>query len=633
MRRLILGTAGHIDHGKTALIHALTGTDTDRLPEEKRRGITIDIGFARLAIPGEAEVGIIDVPGHEAFIRNMLAGATGIDLALLVVAADEGVMPQTREHAAILELLGVRALVVALTKTDLVEPDWVDLATDDVRALLRAGPFRDAPIVPVSARTGFGLDSLVGEIGRVARTVEERDDADLFRLPVDRVFTVHGTGTVVTGTVWSGSASRDHVLRLLPAGRSVRVRGLQSHGVDRDRIRAGERAALALAATGREAMQRGDVLVSGDGWQADTRLMLRLRILGEAGAGVKHGQRVRFHLATTEVIGRIAAAGAAVIAPGGEEWVQIRLERPVLARAGDPFVIRTYSPLATIGGGRVAEPGGPRRKRLSTSEKAALAAVLSGSPAQALAARASLAGWAGESIPRVAVTTPFGPDELERTARNREPAPIEGRLFDPAILDEGRGALLIAIDRHHDFEPLSPGVRLENLRSALPAAAAPSLVESLLAGLVADGSITIDANRVRRSSFVPRLDPDQQAAARLLLDEFDRAGLAAPAPQELPGPLANRPDLADLLHHLVRTSRLVALGPDRFLAPAALEEAIRRATSAFVDRAPLSPGDFRDLFGISRKYLIPLLEHFDRTGVTVRQGEGRRWVPDPSSRG
>jgi selenocysteine-specific elongation factor len=633
MRRLILGTAGHIDHGKTALIRALTGTDTDRLPEEKRRGITIDIGFARLAIPGEAEVGIIDVPGHEAFIRNMLAGATGIDLALLVVAADEGVMPQTREHAAILELLGVRALVVALTKIDLVEPDWVGLATDDVRALLRTGPFRHAPIIPVSARTGVGLDSLVGEIGRVARTVEERDDEDLFRLPVDRVFTVHGTGTVVTGTVWSGSISRDHVLRLLPAGRSVRVRGLQTHGVDRDRVRAGERAALALAATGREAMQRGDVLVSGDGWQADTRLLLRLRVLEEAGAGLKHGQRVRFHLATTEAIGRIAAAGAAVIAPGSEEWIQIRLERPVVARAGDPFVIRTYSPLATIGGGRVAEPGGPRRKRPSASEKACLGAVLSGPPEQALAARACLAGWAGESISRMAVTTPFAPDALQRAARDREPAPIDGRFFDAAILDEARSALLAAIDRHHHSEPLSPGVRLEHLRAALPATAATSLVESLLAGLAAAGSITIEANRARRSAFAPRLDPDQQAAARMILEEFDRAGLAAPAPQELPDPLASRTDLADLLHHLVRTSRLVALAPDRFLAPAALEDAIRRASSAFGDRAPLSPADFRDLFGISRKYLIPLLEHFDRTGVTVRQGEGRRWVPNPSSGG
>lgn len=633
MPRLILGTAGHIDHGKTALVQALTGTDTDRLPEEKRRGITIDLGFAHLSLPGGIEVGIIDVPGHEAFIRNMLAGATGIDLALLVVAADEGVMPQTREHAAILDLLGVRSLVVALTKTDAVEPDWAELAADDVRAFLAEGRFAGTPIVPVSARTGHGLDGLLDALARAAGNVRARTDDDRFRLPIDRIFTVRGTGTVVTGTVWSGSVRRDATLRLLPADRPVRIRGLQSHGHDREQLGAGERGAIALAGTTRDAIARGDVLVDGPGWERSTRLTLRLHVLPGTEAGLKHGQRVRFHVATSEVIGRLASAGSPLVPAGSSAWIQIRLEAPVVVRAGDPFVIRSYSPITTLAGGRITEPAPPRRKRLTDSQQADLTAILEGSAAGAVLARSRLAGQGGEPLERLTITTPFGPGAIDDAIADAGLRLRDATIFDPAFIDDTRNTLATAISDHHRNAPLSPGIPLEDLRGSIPAGAPRFLADSLIGDLIRDGAIVVEAGRAHDPDFRPALRPDQDVAIRAILAEFDRAGLASPAPQELPAPISARPDLDDLLHHLVRTGRLVQPAAGRFLSPTALDRAINLAVSTFGDRTDLGPGDFRDLFGISRKYLIPLLEHFDRSGVTIRDGEGRRMAASASSPG
>ena len=367
MRPLVLGTAGHIDHGKTALVRALTGTDTDRLPDEKRRGITIDLGFASLTLPDGRRISIVDVPGHEAFVRNMLAGASGIDVVLLVIAADEGPMPQTREHLAIIELLGIARGVVALTKSDLVEADWLELVRDDVRAMLSTTVLADAPIIEVSARTGAGVAELTSVIASVATAegevgigiatagVEEtgQTGADLFRMPIDRVFTVRGTGTVVTGTVWSGSLRRDDRVRVLPSGIVARVRGLQQHGQACEEVEAGARAAIALAGTDRDVLARGDAVTSGDAWSAGSILTVHLRVLRDSPAAIRSRQRVRVHIGTAEVMGRVvlldsdegqgsAAAqvssgfdrvqhgrgdgGIAQLSPGGGGIAQLRLE-------------------------------------------------------------------------------------------------------------------------------------------------------------------------------------------------------------------------------------------------------------------------------------------------------------------
>ncbi len=405
-RHLVLGTAGHVDHGKTALVAALTGVDTDRLAEEKRRGITIDLGFAELPLGDDLTLGIVDVPGHEAFVRNMLAGATGIDLVLLVVAADEGVMPQTTEHLDIVRLLGVRGGVVALTKTDLVEPAWLELVQEELTEHLAATPFAGAPVVPVSSRDGRGLDELRAALAGAAAAVPDRPADGRFRMPVDRVFTIRGTGTVVTGTVWHGALNADASPRVLPSGRTSRVRGLQVHGREVDRILAGQRAAVALAGLDTDEVQRGDVLVDSPDWTPSSMLTVRLSVVPDSAWSIAQRQRVRVHLGTAEALARVALLEPAaveggssdadtILGPGQTTWAQLRLESPLVARAGDRLVVRSYSPVTTIGGAVVAEPVPRKRKRLREPDRSALDAILDGDAAAAAAAAGRLAGRTG----------------------------------------------------------------------------------------------------------------------------------------------------------------------------------------------------------------------------------------------
>jgi selenocysteine-specific elongation factor len=359
---MILGTAGHIDHGKTALVRALTGVDTDRLPEEKRRGITIELGFAPLSLDGLGVVGVVDVPGHEAFVRTMLAGATGVDLALLVVAADEGVMPQTREHLAILELLGVRAGVVALTKADLVDDEWLGLVSADIAALLAGSRLATASVVPVSALTGAGVPVLRAAIAAAAAAVPARDAADLFRLPVDRAFTIKGAGTIATGTVWTGSLTRDASVTILPVGRTARVRSLQSHGSAVDLALPGNRVAVGLAGVELDEVGRGAVLVAGNGWSVTTAIRADVIVLAGAPQTLGGRTSVRFHLGTADVGARVVPEGGSLSARDIKA-ARISLDAPIVARAGDRFVLRAGSPPITVGGGVVADPFSPRRGR------------------------------------------------------------------------------------------------------------------------------------------------------------------------------------------------------------------------------------------------------------------------------
>ncbi len=624
MRQLILGTAGHIDHGKTALVQALTGIDTDRLPEEKRRGITIDLGFANLRIEDRCEIGIVDVPGHEGFIRNMLAGATGIDLALLVVAANEGVMPQTREHLAILELLGVRTMIVALTKCDLVDAEWLELARDDVRTLLADTPFATSAIIAVSARTRAGLDELLQHLDRAATTLAGRSDADLFRLPIDRVFTVRGTGTVVTGTVWSGAAERDRVLRILPGNATARVRGIQAHGEERTRATAGQRAALALAGLNRADLKRGDALVEGNGWEAASILTVSLR--GLAGAlPLRTGQRVRFHLGTAEVMGRFVPFEPGKLEPGQEALAQLRLEEPVVARAGDHFVLRSWSPVTTIAGGRVLEPAARKRKRPDAEVRNRLASILGKGRSQSVEAAVWLAGSSGTPVDRLPVITPWSAADLALLdeagdGRVRRAGNV---VWHEDVIAEARERLILRLTEHHSRQPLSPGLPREELRQAIHAAA-PAFADFVIASLLGEGRLESDGSTLRLAGFAAVLSDAQEDAARRIVDFVDAAGFSAPSAVDLPAVLSGRADLEDLLHYLQRLGRLTALPDRRFLTPHRLLEAAALARRELARRDGLSPADFRDLYGISRKYLIPLLEHFDRTGVTARSGEQRR---------
>jgi selenocysteine-specific elongation factor len=625
MRALILGTAGHIDHGKTELVRALTGTDTDRLPEEKRRGITIDIGFARLPLDDDTEFGIVDVPGHEAFVRNMLAGATGVDVALLVIAADEGVMPQTREHLAILDLLAVHAAVIALTKVDLVtDPAWLELVGDDTRELLRGGPFADAPIIPVSARTGAGLDDLRTALRDAAARAHRRSSDDAFRMPVDRVFSVQGTGTVVTGTVWTGRVEKDQTLTHLPGGQRFRVRGVQTHGRTQEHAGAGERAALALAGATRDVLARGHWLLTGNGWTESHMLTVRLRALD--GHAFRNRQRVRVHLGTGEVLARIALLDHDEI--DGGAWAQLRLEQPIVARAGDRFVIRAYSPVTTIGGGRVAEPLPPKRKRIDHVRRTFLHAILAGDPPAAVAAAVSLAGWRGLGEDSLDVHTPHPPAlaaiALQQLVENGTIARTGTTLLAAGHLEEAVARILDRVREYHAAQPLRPGLDMGELRACVPARAPAELVDAALRTLAGRGLLEIRRNLVSLAGFQPRLDPEQGTVARRIVQILDDAGLAPPTTAELPPELRARPDLEDLLHHLERAGDIRNLGAGLHFASAHLRDAEEKARHALTVDSALGPGAFRELYGVTRKHLIPILEHLDRTGVTVRVGDLRR---------
>jgi selenocysteine-specific elongation factor len=625
VNRLILGTAGHIDHGKTALVHALTGVDTDRLPEEKSRGITIDLGFAELVDLGGLQVGVVDVPGHEDFVRTMVAGASGMDLVLLVVAADEGVMPQTREHLDIVRLLDVPAMVVALTKTDAAEADFAELVAEEVRELLSTTGYADAPIIATSARTGAGLDELREALGATARGVRRRADADLARLPVDRVFTVAGRGTVVTGTLWSGALSVGASVNLLPRGATARIRSAQVHGRDVDAARAGERTAVALAGVDRQDVERGAVLVNGPGWAATWMLTARVRVL-PGQPHLEQGQRVRVHLGTAEVLARVATLQEGAVADGAEGWVQLRLERPTVARAGDRLVLRRYSPLATLGGGRVAEPCPPKRRRLEPPQVEALTAVLDGTPSEAVHGVLALAGWEGASVDGLATTTGRAPAVVEEALAAVTAAwgaVGRGVAFGPAVVADARNRILEALDRGHHEEPLRPSVSLDLLRAAVPDWAAGEIVAVALARLQEEGVLELAQGGARTTGFEPRPTEDQERACQALTGLYRDAGLAAPFLDDLPEELRGRSDLGELLRFLERHGVVRTIDDGLMVAAEALDAAARAVTERLGGRTGLGPADFREVLDVSRRHLMALLAHFDGLGVTLRRGPAR----------
>lgn len=624
MRRLILGTAGHIDHGKTALVQALTGVDTDRLAEEKARGITIDLGFAELPVSDDLAFGVVDVPGHESFIRNMLAGATGMDLVLLVVAADEATMPQTREHFAIVRLLGIERLVVALTRIDLVEEEWLELALDDVRELLADTPYADAPVVPTSAVTGAGLDELRAALAREGAQARARVDADIVRLPVDRVFTVRGTGTVVTGTLWSGSLSLDRRVRLEPGGGLARIRGLQVHGRAVETARAGERTAVALAGgrVGKETVGRGQVVVGDDPWVATERVTARIELLADTAWRIERGQRVRVHLGTAEVMARVFLLDCDEIVAGESAWAQLRLEAPLVARGRDHVVLRSYSPMTTIGGGIVAEPSPPPRTRLRGREGERLEAILGPDPDVRRGAVLDLAGWAGVPAAELPVRTGDPPEARPAAGRGGVLATSRA-LYSGALAEEGRRLLQNQVARYHRAEPLRPGMPLAEARKALPREAGAELADALLGQLAEEGQLEVSRDLVREPDFKPTLTPEQEDMRSALAAQYRSAGLSPPAIHELSPALRDHRDLWPILKLLEEAGSIVALNDDFFASADAVSQAARDVQSRLTGRSGLGPADFREVLPVTRRHLLPLLACFDRLGVTVRRDRGR----------
>jgi len=610
---VILGTAGHVDHGKTALVRALTGVDTDRLPEEKRRGITIELGFAPLRLADGSTVGVVDVPGHEAFVRNMLAGATGVDLALLVIAADEGVMPQTREHLAILSLLGVRGGVVAITKRDLVDEDWLTLVHEDIAQLLAGTPLADASIVATSVVTGDGIDELRRALDDAARALPARDAEDLFRFPVDRVFTVRGTGTVVTGTVWSGRLSRDATVRIFPGDRTARVRGIESHGVQVDAAVAGSRAAIALAGVEVSDVPRGSVLTSDPGWSESATLLAEVALLADAPRPLGPRTSVRFHLGTTDVAARVIAPGGAV-APGTRATARLRLEAPVVARGGDRFVLRSASPLATIGGGVISDPmPATRRARPMTARTSSAADRL-----RDLVRRSGVRGVDTATLPvRLGIPRPVVSGLL--AALGSELVQIGGKLHTADTLDTIANALVAEVEAHHARAPLEPGAALQAVRSRVQGDDA--LIDEALRRAVQAGTLEVAAGVVRRAGWKSVLSDSQREAMTAMARLLEEAGIEPPDVSELERRFGAQS--VSLLRNLERQGVVVSVSSDRYYARGSLEELVKKLRTVMTKGREYTPAELREALGISRKYLIPFLEYCDRAHITDRRPTGR----------
>jgi len=621
-RHVVVGTAGHIDHGKTALVKALTGVDTDRLEEEKRRGITIDLGFAPLAL-GDVAASVVDVPGHEGFIRNMVAGATGVDLALLVVAADEGVMPQTTEHLAILRFLGVERGVVALTKCDLA-PDaaWRALVAEEIGAKVAAAFGRPWPLVEVSATAGTGLEELKRVLAAQARTLAARAVDDRFRLPVDRAFALAGAGTIVTGTLWSGTAAEGDRLTALPAGVQARVRSIEVHGRSAARAEPGRRVALALVGVSREQVERGAVLVSGEGWEASRAMDVALTMLPEAAAKLRPRTRLRVHHGTAEVLARVALAPDADPA-AARVAARLLLEAPLVARAGDRFVLRSYSPVTTIGGGLVVDPGnwdsggGRRRRAMPVAEPQAtdaeLVALLVRRRGPRGLSHAALEVLAGMDRARLAPAI-----QLARQAALVEAG---GWLWAREEVESLGRELGDALDRFHADHPLEAGMPAQSWRSSAGEAPRP-LVDLAERSLAASGRVERDTTVVRRSGWTPHLAGRDQQLREALLAALRQAGGEPPSVAELAS-LHPGADVPGLLRLMAREGLVVAVGKDRFYEAGALQAERDRIVILLTELGSATPAALRERLGRSRKWLIPLLEWCDTQGITLRKGDAR----------
>ncbi len=606
---VILGTAGHIDHGKTTLVHRLTGVDTDRLPEEKRRGITIELGFAPLDLGDAGIVGVVDVPGHEAFVRTMVAGATGVDLALLVVAADEGIMPQTREHIAILDLLGVHAGVIALTKVDLVDEEWLALVEDEVRETT-AGILPGAPIIATSAKTGKGIDDLRAALVGAVRRVAPRSDEDVFRLPVDRSFSVKGTGTVVTGTVWSGRLEKDESVRILPTNAVARARGIQTHGRVTQAAVPGARTAIALVGVEPVEVPRGSVLVDDPAWRPTTLARADVSVLPGVAAGLRPRTRVRFHVGTSEVGARVVAK---VVTEGAPFAARLSFDEPVVLRAGDRFVLRTTSPLNTIGGGMITDPYPPRRARPWEPGLSATARL------ERMIQEASTLGVEVSELPvRLGLSAATVMDLVANTPSVEL---LGGRVAARAVLDDLRGALRSAVSEFHAADPLEPGMATQLLRSRLKGH--PAVVDAALEAEARAGSLVSAGGIVRLAQWQPQLDEAGQRLASALLGALDRAGIEPPTTEELSQEFAT--PVAAVARYLERRGEIVQVEHNRYYTLKHLTLLINRVRELLSSGQEVNPSALREGLGISRKYLIPLLEYFDKVGHTVRGPTGRVW--------
>ena len=620
MKNIVVGTAGHIDHGKSALVLALTGIDPDRLEEEKRRGITIDLGFAHLQLTPALRLGFVDVPGHERFVRNMLAGVSGIDLVLFVVAADESIKPQTREHFDICRLLGVPRGVVALTKADLVDADILELVRLEVEEFAAGSFLAGAPIVPVSSTTGAGLEDLRRALAGVAETVPEKDSGGRFRLPIDRVFTVKGFGTVVTGTLVAGEVAREQEVEVYPAGRRLRVRGVEVHGAPASRAVAGQRTALNLADIEPAELARGMTLSEPGAFLAVRHIDAELDLLPSA-RPLKHRSPVHFHAGTAEIEAQVRLlGGGAALEPGGRAYARVVLREPALLLPGDRFIIRRFSPVVTIGGGSVLD-NGEIRYRKNDDVKARLDVLAGGDGAARLGLLAREARY-GLGLAGLVARTGMTQAAIDMAAA-RAPVVLlrqpQAWLLDRAWMQSAQARLTAAVRDFHRLNPLLPGIAKQDLRGRELPDSPPFLIDALLAGAA---EVVAEGETVRLRSHRVVLKEDEERARGSIESAFEQAALAVPTVAEVlakSGVEAAR--ARSILEILLREKRLIRVSQDLVFHRSAID-ALRQLLAAH-RAARFQVGEFKEWTGVSRKYAIPLLEYCDRERVTRREGDFR----------
>lgn len=632
MKQIILGTAGHIDHGKTSLIKALTGIDTDRLKEEKLRGITIELGFASLELPSGQRVGIVDVPGHEKFIRNMVAGATGIDIVAMVIAADEGVMPQTKEHLDICTLLDIRHGVIVLSKIDLVDDEWLELVMDDVRDFTKGTFLEGAPIIPVSSTTGVGLSDLIHSLERLCTTIPQRSSLGLFRLPVDRVFVMRGFGTVVTGSLVSGNIHVGETIMIYPEEIQAKVRGIQVHNQNVDMAVAGMRTAINLQGLEKSAIKRGDVVARPYTMRPSYMLDVSLTYLKGNDKPLKNRTRVRFHAGTNEILGLIILLDREELAPGEEGIAQIRLDAPTVAMKDDRFVIRSYSPIYTVGGGLIINPIPRKHKRFKDRMVADLRGLIKSDPEGIITYHTARSGLMGIGFNDLIIVTNMTETILDQHINRLLSRKViiqvdsEDRMFiHSSAFNKLCEKVVSVLESYHQKNPLKGGMPKEELKSRLPALLESKLFNRAVLELTKKGEIIQEKDTIRLSGHTVALKANQIKIRQKIEQTYLQSGLQPPYFKDILESIGEDTNEAkEVLFHMLEEGLLIKVKENLFFHKDVLERLKNDLVDYLKRNGEINTQQFKEITHTSRKYTIPLIEYFDSTKVTIRIGDVRR---------
>jgi selenocysteine-specific elongation factor len=632
MKQIILGTAGHIDHGKTSLIKALTGVNTDRLKEEQARGITIELGFASMDLPGGWHLGIVDVPGHEKFVKNMVAGATGIDMVAMVIAADEGVMPQTREHMEICALLGIQHGLIALTKTDLVDEEWMELVIEDIRDFSRGTFLEDCAIVPVSSATGDGIQAFVDTLEELSAAVPERSVTNLFRLPVDRVFTMKGFGTVITGSLVSGRVKVGDTITIYPSMITSKVRGIQVHNESVEEAGPGMRTAINFQGLEKASVNRGEVISTPRSLKPSYMVDVSLHFLNSNHKPAKNRTKVRFHTGTSEVFGYLVLLDREDLKPGEDIVAQLRLDTPVSLVRDDRFVIRSYSPVRTIGGGKVLNPVPPKHKQFQPKVVEGLKGLIDNPPEEVVSFHVQDADVTGVTYSNLVIMTNLPEKQLtsitQGLSSTREIIQIdkENRLFvHKSVFASLQDNMVSSLENYHQANPLKAGMSKEELKSKFPMKAADKLFSAVMNQMLKANTIVQEGEVVKLEGHKVSLGFDQTTIKEKVLDIYQKSGLTPPYFKEVTKTLGVDPAVAkDVLMLLVNEGTMIKAKEDLFFHVEPYDNLKKRLKDFLMANEEITTPQFKEMTGVSRKYIIPLLEYFDARNVTIRVGDSRK---------